>query len=119
MLIKSDANDESATILELDELWSFVFKKVNQAWIWIARGLKTRQVVAYADLEIEVVRHAKSCGTLFQHYSRTYLSTAVSEAFGGDSVSSSYRHVDRLTFFERNSTGEQNSCIFPLRETLR
>ena len=35
-------------MLELDELWSFVVKKTNQAWIWIARCRKTRQVVAYA-----------------------------------------------------------------------
>ena len=34
--------------MELDELWSFVFKKSNQAWIWIALCRKTRQVVAYA-----------------------------------------------------------------------
>lgn len=34
-------------MLELDELWSFVLKKTNQAWIWIALCRKTRQVVAY------------------------------------------------------------------------
>ena len=38
----------SSTILELDELWSFVLKKANQSWIWIALCRKTRQVVAYA-----------------------------------------------------------------------
>ena len=35
-LIEPDANDGDATVLELDELWSFVLKKTNQAWIWIA-----------------------------------------------------------------------------------
>lgn len=34
-------------MLELDELWSFVLKKTNQAWIWIALCRKTRQVAAY------------------------------------------------------------------------
>ncbi len=43
-----DANNPEATILELDELWSFVLKKVNRVWIWIALCRKTRQVVAYA-----------------------------------------------------------------------
>jgi insertion element IS1 protein InsB len=33
---------------DLDEFWSFVLKKTNQAWIWIALCRKTRQVVAYA-----------------------------------------------------------------------
>jgi len=34
--------------LELDELWSFVLKKANDSWIWMALCRKTRQVVAYA-----------------------------------------------------------------------
>jgi IS1 family transposase len=33
--------------LELDELWSFVCKKVNQVWIWFALCRKTRQIVAF------------------------------------------------------------------------
>jgi hypothetical protein len=57
-----DANDADATILELDELWSFVLKKTNQAWIWIALCRKTRQVVAYASREIEVKEPAAPCG---------------------------------------------------------
>jgi insertion element IS1 protein InsB len=47
-LIEPDAVDAKATVLELDELWSFVLKKTNQVWIWIALCRKTRQVVAYA-----------------------------------------------------------------------
>ncbi len=34
-------------ILELDELWSFVLKKSNKRWIWIALCRRTRQIVAY------------------------------------------------------------------------
>jgi len=33
--------------LELDELWSFVLKKANKRWIWIALCRQTRQVVAF------------------------------------------------------------------------
>jgi Transposase and inactivated derivatives, IS1 family len=47
-LVAPDPNDDSATILELDELWSFVLKRKNQVWIWIALCRKTRQVVARA-----------------------------------------------------------------------
>ncbi len=47
-LIEPDTTDAETTVLELDELWSFVLKKTNQAWIWIALCRKTRQVVAYA-----------------------------------------------------------------------
>ena len=46
--ITPDPNDPDATILELDELWSFVFKKANKVWIWIALCRKTRQIVARA-----------------------------------------------------------------------
>jgi insertion element IS1 protein InsB len=47
-LVAPDPDDPNATILELDELWSFVLKKVNKVWIWIALCRKTRQVVARA-----------------------------------------------------------------------
>lgn len=34
-------------VLELDELWSYVFSKDNQRWVWIALCRRTRQIVAY------------------------------------------------------------------------
>ena len=34
--------------LELDELWSFVAKKTNQSWVWIALCRRSHQVVASA-----------------------------------------------------------------------
>jgi insertion element IS1 protein InsB len=34
-------------VLELDELWSFVLKKANQRWVWVALCRRTRQTVAY------------------------------------------------------------------------
>jgi IS1 family transposase len=34
-------------VLELDELWSFVFKKSNQRWVWVALCRRTRQIEAY------------------------------------------------------------------------
>jgi insertion element IS1 protein InsB len=61
-LIEPDANDVEATVLELDELWSFVWKKTNQAWIWIALCRKTRQVVAYAVGD----RSEKTCRCLWE-----------------------------------------------------
>jgi IS1 transposase len=32
---------------ELDELWSFVGKKTNRHWVWIAMDATTRQVIAF------------------------------------------------------------------------
>ena len=67
-LIPPDANDAEATVLELDELWSFVLKKMNQAWIWIALCRKTRQVVAYAVGD----RSAKTCRRLWKAIPHAY-----------------------------------------------
>ena len=46
------ADDTPAVILqrleaELDELWSFVGKKANRQWVWIAMDASTRQVIAF------------------------------------------------------------------------
>jgi insertion element IS1 protein InsB len=46
--VAPDPEDAASTLLELDELWSFVLKKANDSWIWIALCRKTRQVVGYA-----------------------------------------------------------------------
>ena len=34
-------------VLELDELWSFVFKKDHKRWLWTAICRRTRQIVAF------------------------------------------------------------------------
>lgn len=46
-LIEPDPAEPEATTLELDELWSFVLKRSNKRWIWIALCRATRQIVAY------------------------------------------------------------------------
>jgi insertion element IS1 protein InsB len=61
-LVVPDANDADATILELDERWSFVLKKTHPAWVWIALCRKTRQVVAYAVGD----RSERTCRTLWE-----------------------------------------------------
>jgi len=67
-LVTPDPNDESATILELDELWSFVLRRVNQVWIWIALCRKTRQVVARAIGD----RSEKTCQELWSNIPDEY-----------------------------------------------
>ena len=34
--------------MELDELWTYVGRRVNKCWLWLALCRRTRQVVAYA-----------------------------------------------------------------------
>src|SRR5258708_29159253 len=47
-LLAPDPDDPTYTTLELDERWSFVLKKANDSWMWMALCRQTRQVVAYA-----------------------------------------------------------------------
>ncbi len=55
-------------ILELDELWSFVLKKVNKRWVWIALCRRTRQIVAYFIGD----RSEKSCRELWKRIPESY-----------------------------------------------
>jgi IS1 family transposase len=54
--------------MELDELWSFVLKKVNKVWIWIALCRQTRQVVARAIGD----RSEKTCLELWKNIPEEY-----------------------------------------------
>lgn len=55
-------------ILELDELWSFVLKKSNKRWVWIALCRRTRQIVAYFIGD----RSEKSCRELWKQIPESY-----------------------------------------------
>ena len=67
-LVAPDPDDELATVLELDELWSFILKRKNQVWIWIALCRKTRQVVARAIGD----RSEKTCQELWDNVPDEY-----------------------------------------------
>jgi IS1 family transposase len=67
-LVVPDPADPASTTLELDELWSFVFKKAHDFWIWIALCRKTRQVVAYAVGD----RSKKTCLRLWEAIPSVY-----------------------------------------------
>jgi IS1 family transposase len=55
-------------VLELDEMWSFVLKKVNKCWLWIAICRRTRQVVAFVLGD----RSESSCRLLWERIPMAY-----------------------------------------------
>jgi IS1 family transposase len=55
-------------VLELDELWSFVGKKADKRWIWIALARHTRQVLAYAIGD----RSERTCRRLWERIPESY-----------------------------------------------
>jgi len=64
------AAPETDDVLELDELWSFVQKKANKRWIWIALNRRTRQVVAYVIGD----RSETTCRKLWERIPEAYKS---------------------------------------------
>jgi IS1 family transposase len=67
-LIAPDPAEPTQSVLELDELWSFVRKRVNKRWIWIALCRATRQVVAYVVGD----RSAATCRKLWEQIPVAY-----------------------------------------------
>ena len=55
-------------VLELDEMWSFVLKKANKRWVWVALCRRTRQIVAYFIGD----RSETSCLQLWRRIPHTY-----------------------------------------------
>lgn len=55
-------------VLELDELWSFVFRKSNKRWVWIALCRRTRQIVAHFVGD----RSEQSCRELWKRIPAPY-----------------------------------------------
>jgi IS1 family transposase len=55
-------------VLELDEAWSFVGKKANRQWLWVALCRRTREIVAFVIGD----RSAKTCARLWSKIPEDY-----------------------------------------------
>ena len=55
-------------VLELDELWSFVLKKIQKRWVWLALCRRTRQIVAYVIGD----RSEETCRKLWERIPTEY-----------------------------------------------
>ena len=59
---------KSEDILELDEIWSFVFIKTAKYWLWTAICRRTRQMVAFVIGD----RSAETCRLLWNKIPKEY-----------------------------------------------
>jgi len=59
---------EEEKVLELDELWSFVYRKSDKVWVWLALCRQTRQVVAFVTGD----RSRATCKRLWQSVPESY-----------------------------------------------
>jgi insertion element IS1 protein InsB len=60
---------EENEVLELDELWSFVQRKSEKVWVWLALCRRTPQVVAFV---ITGDRSRATCERLWQAVAESY-----------------------------------------------
>ena len=59
---------ESGDVLELDEVWSFVFIKTAKYWLWTAHCRRTRQIVAFVIGD----HSAETCRCLWNKIPKEY-----------------------------------------------
>lgn len=55
-------------MLELDEVWSFVYCSANKRWLWTALCRRTRQIVAFVSGD----HSATTCAKLWQKIPTSY-----------------------------------------------
>ena len=97
-------------ILELDELWSFVRKKINKRWLWLAISRNTKQVVAYFIGD----RTTKSCKKFKEKIPKKY-----QETFKFSDLWDSYKAVFPENHKSVGKDSGETSHIERLNNTLR
>jgi len=55
-------------VLELDELWSFIYRKSEKVWVWLALCRESRQMVAFATGD----RSRATCERLWRAIPESY-----------------------------------------------
>ena len=106
--------------LELDEIWSFVFKKTKKRWLWTAICRRTRQIVAF------VTGGERTCRRLWNKIPETYRNCrtfsdfweAYQKVFSKDTHQSVGKEGGQTAHMERwNNTLRQRLARF-VRKTL-
>ena len=110
-------------ILELDELWSFVTRKSNVVWIWLALERQTRRIVGLAFGD----RSAETCRRLWQSLGADYRKRAICysdfwDAYASVLPSKRHRPVSKETgetaHIERFNNTLRQRCANLVRKTL-
>lgn len=99
---------------EVDELWSFVGKKANRQWIWIALDATTRQVIAFHVGD----RSGQSAEALWEKIPTVYQKRALFytdqyEVYKGVIPSAQHRAISKLA--RRTNHVERFNCTLRQR----
>jgi IS1 family transposase len=102
---------EESKVLELDELWSFVYRKSDKVWVWLALCRQTRQIVAFMEGD----RSRETCERLWQEIPESYKKATCYSDFW-----EAYREVIPKEQHEATDKGEgETSHIERWNNTLR
>ena len=81
-LVVTEAPDGNE-VLELDELWSFVHRKSEKVWVWLALCQESRQAVAFATGERRAAQLASVYGERSPRATRRRVATVTSGRLTG------------------------------------
>jgi IS1 family transposase len=110
-------------VLEMDEIWSFVGKKSNPVWIWLAIERQTRRTVGVAFGD----RSAETCLNLWESIPADYRKRAVCctdllESYAAVLPSKRHRASGKgsgeTAHIERFNCTLRQRCPNPVRKTL-
>jgi len=101
---------EEGDELELDEVWTFVLRRKNKKWLWLALCRRTRQIVAYAI----GCRGVRTCRVL---WSRIPLAYKAGRCFAD--VWDAYARVVPREQLEQSETYGPTNHIERFNHTLR
>jgi insertion element IS1 protein InsB len=113
---------EPEDVLELDEVWSFVYRRSDKRWLWTALCRRTRQIVAALVGD----RSAKTCEQLWVLIPESYRQchtysdfwAAYSQVFDTETHRSVGKETGETAHMERwNNTLRQRNARY-VRETL-
>jgi IS1 family transposase len=99
-LLFSEPSDENK-VLELDELWSFVYRKSEKVWVWLALCRESRQIVAFVMGD----RSRATCERLWQEIPESYKGSTCYSDFW-----EAYREVLPEEQHEATSKEEGETC---------
>ena len=101
-------------MLALDELWSFVQKKTQECWLWVALCRRTRQIVAYTIGD----RSQEGAMSLREHVPLDYRCRATRSDFWLAYEAAFPQHTQRFCGKEEGETNHAERWFGTLRARL-
>ena len=105
---------QAGDILELDELWAFVYQRDNQYWLWTALCRRTRQIVAFVLGD----RSAATCQRLWETIPSEYRRCRTYTNFWQAYQAVLPQRTHHLVGKETGQTAHQERCYNTLRQRV-